>query len=90
MEIVRPNKVDIRTAWPREDYDPTPWLAENLDYLEDLGLGELELEGTEVPIPRVRRRLDILAVTGEERRVAIENQYRSVDHDHLTASSTRR
>jgi len=84
MKIVRPVPVDIRTAWPREDLDLTPWLADNLDFLHEIGLGELELIDTEVEIPRVRRRLDILATTIDDRKVAIENQYRSVDHDHLT------
>ena len=35
-------------------------------------------------MPGVGRQLDILAETVDERRVAIENQYRSLDHDHLT------
>lgn len=83
-KIVRPQHVDIREAWPREDRDLTPWLADNLDYLDDLGLGELDAVDTEVTIPGARRQLDILAVTSNGRRVAIENQYRSADHDHLT------
>ena len=36
--------------WEREDSDFTPWLAENLDHLENLGLGDLVLEAIEVPL----------------------------------------
>lgn len=81
---MRPQQVDLRSAWKREDQDFTPWLADNLDFLEDVGLGDLELLGTEVAVPGVGRRLDIMATTADDRRVAIENQYRSIDHDHLT------
>ena len=84
MSIERARPVDIRTAWPREDQDLTPWLAENLDIFEEIGLGQLDLLGTEVPLPGFKRRLDVLAETADERLVAIENQYRAVDHDHLT------
>lgn len=84
MEVTRSSRVDIRSVWPREDRNFTPWLAENLDWLaDDLGLGALTLEATEVPIPGGRN-LDILATDSEGRAVAIENQYGVVDHDHLT------
>lgn len=84
MKFVRPTSIPIRQAWPREDTDFTPWLAENLDYLEDTALGYLEVLKTEVTIPGFKRKLDLLAQTHDERRVAIENQYRATDHDHLT------
>lgn len=35
-------------------------------------------------MPGLWRSLDILAETTDGRRVAIENQYNAVDHDHLT------
>jgi hypothetical protein len=84
MEFARPQEVDLRDAWKQEDADFTPWLSKNLDYLDDLGLGSLSLIDTEVLIPGVKRRLDILAETADERLIAIENQYRAADHDHLT------
>ena len=84
MKIVRPQQAELKAAWPREDQDFTPWLADNLEFLEDVGLGDLELVQAEVPIPGASRRLDILATTADDRLVAIENQYRSLDHDHLT------
>ncbi|SDM41465.1 hypothetical protein SAMN05660642_02453 [Geodermatophilus siccatus] len=70
--------------WPGEATHFTPWLAANLDWLDALGLGRLELVGTEVVLPTVNRNLDILARTPDGRRIAIENQYLKVDHDHLT------
>lgn len=82
--LARPEPVAVRTVWPREDGDFTPWLAENLDWLDVLGLGRLELVGTEVPIVGVGRYLDILARTPSGQQIAIENQYNVTDHDHLT------
>lgn len=82
--IVRPEVVNVRTVWRSEPADFTPWLAQNLDWLEDLGLGPLTCIATEVVIPGTGRALDILAETGDGRRVAIENQYSRIDHDHLT------
>lgn len=82
--IVRPQPVSLRTVWPMEAADFTPWLADNLDWLEVLELGPLKLIRKEMPLPDVGRSLDILAQTPDGRRIAIENQYRKVDHDHLT------
>lgn len=82
--IVRPEPVGLRVVWPREDSDFTPWMAENLDWLDFLGLGPLTLVGVEVSVPAVNRNLDILAETDSGHRVAIENQYSHADHDHLT------
>ena len=74
----------LRSVWPNEAFDFTPWLAEHLDWLaEDLNFGTLNLEATEVTIPGGRS-LDILASDELGRLVAIENQFRTVDHDHLT------
>ena len=49
VEVTRATSVDIREAWPNEARDFTPWLAEHLEWLaEDLNLGPLDLEATEV------------------------------------------
>lgn len=82
--IVRPRDVPVRRVWAREDLNFTPWLSANLDWLTILGMGDLVLEGTEVPVPAWNRNLDILARTSDGRRVAIENQYVEADHDHQT------
>lgn len=84
MDVSRLTRSPLQSVWPNEAFDFTPWLAEHLDWLaEDLGFGALNLEGTEVTIPGGRS-LDILASDELGRLVAIENQFRTVDHDHLT------
>src|SRR3954454_17975536 len=82
--IVRPEAAAVRSVWVGEATDFTPWLKDNLDWLDVLGLGPLELVGVEVPIPDVGRTLDILARTPANIPVAIENQFRKPDHDPLT------
>lgn len=77
-------KLDLRSVFPDEAADFTPWLAEqqNLTKLADeLGL-ELELEGIEYKVGSFEA--DILARdVGTEERVIIENQIEKTNHDHL-------
>lgn len=83
--IVRPQPANIRDVWPYEDRNFTPWLAANLDWLEEaVNLGGLELVEVEARLPGYHRYLDIVARAADGTLVAIENQYRSIDHDHLT------
>lgn len=82
--IRRPSRLDVRSVWPGEASAFTPWLASNLNYLDALDLGPLNLVDTEVTLPSTGRALDILAETGEGERIAIENQFARADHDHLT------
>lgn len=82
--IARPTPADVREVWPGEAKDFTPWLADNLDWLEVIGLGPLSLIGQEVSLPDTGRSLDLLAETSDGHKVAIENQYGRADHDHLT------
>ncbi len=80
---------DIRTIWPNEARDFTPWLAEddNLALLaETLGLGPdgFELQGVEMSVGPFQA--DILCRdtgSAEGELVLIENQYGRTDHDHL-------
>lgn len=76
--------VPVREVWTHEAHDFTPWLAigENLALLaETLGIGELEIQGTEVPVGNFH--IDILALDSEGNVVIIENQFGSTDHTHL-------
>lgn len=80
--ISRLTNLEPRAAWPDEARDFTPWLADNLDHLnEAIGL-ELELAGREVAVEGFAA--DILArdVTNGSN-VLIENQLERTDHQHL-------
>lgn len=80
----RLERVELRSAWPGEALDFTPWLAkeDNLALLsETLGL-ELELDGVEKRVGTFKA--DILCrdtVTGAW--VLVENQLERTDHKHL-------
>ena len=76
-------ETNLRSVWPDEARDFTPWLArpENLDVLEQtLGLS-LQVEGTEHGVGPYRA--DIVCRDHEGRRVLIENQLEGTDHLHL-------
>ena len=80
-ELGKVDSVDVRTIWPNEARDFTPWLAGHLDLLGDaLGMA-LELVQREAAVGKFS--LDILAqkITGEK--VVIENQLAWTDHSHL-------
>lgn len=81
--------VNIREAWSKEDRDFTPWVAQPDVLLElfdqcDIDVGtDFEIR-TEVVVPGIKRKLDILVTTEGGESIAVENQFSSVDHDHLT------
>ena len=76
------SRVNLRTIWPHEASDFTPWIQANLSALgESLGL-ELEVEAREAPVGDFS--LDLLAREVEhDRTVIIENQLTNTDHGHL-------
>jgi len=77
-------KTDLRTAWKNEEYDFSAWLSEpeNLALLsEEIGI-DIRLVKTEAEVGKFS--LDILAeeeATG--RKIIIENQLETTNHDHL-------
>lgn len=77
-------KVDIKNAWKHEQYDFTPWLAQNENITklsEALGF-EIEVEDTEVAVGPYSA--DILAkIAGTNDYIVIENQFGKTNHDHL-------
>ncbi len=73
---------DLRSVWPHEALDFTPWLADNIDLLADsIGL-EISVDETESAVGDVN--VDIYASeTGTDRKIIIENQLEDTNHDHL-------
>ena len=84
--IGRMEWVGLRSVWPHEERNFTPWLLENLDLLSGaLGI-ELHSPSREVPL-RGAGRADIVAYVksdaGDEKAV-IENQFGMGDEEHFT------
>ena len=78
------NKVDLRDVWKHEALDFTNWLSspENLELLSDEIGVEISPIQTEAEVGNFR--VDILAEEeGTGRKIIIENQMESTDHDHL-------
>lgn len=75
---------DLRTIWPNEAKDFTPWLAkeDNLAILsETIGI-DIVLEERESPVGSFS--LDIFAKEeSSDRKIIIENQLEDTNHDHL-------
>lgn len=75
---------DLRTIWPHEALDFTPWLAEeeNIALLSDAIGIDITIDETESSVGDFN--VDIYAVeTGTNRKVIIENQLEDTNHDHL-------
>lgn len=80
-KIARITELPLREVWPHEARDFSRWLAENLDYLEEIVGLHLTLVEREAPTGDFA--VDILAEDGEGNLVVIENQLGATDHDHL-------
>jgi hypothetical protein len=79
--------VELRSQWPNEASDFTPWLAEHIDRLGEAIGCDLEVENTEVSVGPYSA--DILARDiGSGGYVVIENQLGSTNHDHLGKALT--
>lgn len=73
---------DLRTVWPHEATDFSPWLANNIERLnEALGI-QIVIQDTESPVGNFA--VDIYATDADTgKRIIIENQLEQTDHDHL-------
>ena len=81
-EIGKLESVGLRTIWPDEARDFTPWLAQNLDRLAPELHMDLELVQREATLPGAGR-VDILAKqVGSNADVVIENQLGTSDDGH--------
>jgi len=82
--LAKLKKVDLKEVWQHEAYDFSKWLVEteNLGLLgEEIGL-EIKPIQSEAPVGKFS--VDILAEEeGSGRKIIIENQLQSTDHDHL-------
>lgn len=78
-------RVPLRDAWPTEDGNFTPWLAqpENIALMGDALNMELEVEGVEQRVGSFRADILARAINETENRVIIENQFGRTDHSHL-------
>lgn len=75
---------DLRTAWPNEATDFTPWLAkeENINMLGDTIGIDITVEETESAVGSFST--DIFGTeTDTGRKIIIENQLEDTNHDHL-------
>ena len=80
-EIGRLRRVELREVWPHEARDFTPWLAENVDVLNneiDLSLSIVERERAAGDFS-----VDLVAEDESGNPVIIENQLERSNHDHL-------
>lgn len=84
MKLGKLEKVDLRNVWKHEAIDFTNWLAEqeNLSLLsEEIGI-DISLIQTEASVGKFS--VDILAEEEQTgRKIVIENQLETTDHDHL-------
>lgn len=73
---------DLRTVWPHEAHDFTPWLAKHIDVLgQTIGI-DIYIEETESSVGDFN--VDIFATDADNgNKIIIENQLEETDHDHL-------
>jgi hypothetical protein len=78
-------RVPLRDAWPTEDGNFTPWLAEaaNVSLLAEALDIELEVEAVEHWVGPFRADILARAVDETDHRVLIENQFGRTNHNHL-------
>ena len=82
MEFGELTNVELRSVWPNEADDFTPWLSDNIDRLADVIGIPLESDGVEVAVRQFSA--DVLAHNpADGSRVLIENQLEGSDHRHL-------
>lgn len=76
--------IELRTQWPDEAVNFTPWLAspEGVEHLNNALQMDLEITDTEVAVGSYRA--DIVAEdSGSSQKVVIENQLDPTNHDHI-------
>jgi hypothetical protein len=74
-------KVDLREIWKHEAADFTRWLAENIDYLNEVINLDISVQTTEGNVGPYR--VDIYGEDASGNKIIIENQLEKTDHSHL-------
>ncbi len=74
---------DLRTIWKSEEKNFTPWLAKNLELLEETLGVKLELEATEKTVGPFRADIFCRETDPDGRNVLVENQLEPTNHTHL-------
>lgn len=74
-------KVDLREIWKREDTDFTKWLADNIDYLNEVIDFDIAVESIEERVGPYR--VDVYGEDNDGNKVIIENQLEKTNHSHL-------
>jgi len=73
---------EIRKIWPKEEKDFSPWVAENIEILNDILSLQIEIQGAEDPVHNFRA--DLVGTDNSLKvPVVIENQFGISNHDHL-------
>lgn len=73
---------EIKKIWPREEKDLSPWIAENIDALNEVLNLQIEIEGKEEYVQDFR--LDLVGTDNSSQMpTIIENQFGVSNHDHL-------
>lgn len=73
---------EIKKIWPHEEKDLSPWIAENVDALNEVLNLQIEVEGKEEYIHNFR--LDLVGTDNfSQMPVIVENQFGQSNHDHL-------
>ncbi len=81
-KIIKLGIQEIRQIWPHEEKDLSPWIADNIDALNDVLNLQIEIEGKEEQVDNFR--LDLTGTdNASQLPIIIENQFGSSDHDHL-------
>ena len=76
-------QVDPRTIWPNEASDFTPWLQDNIKYLEEALGFDIQQIKREAAVGSLSLDLVGEEVSSPGRTVIIENQLEVSNHDHL-------
>ena len=77
-------EMDVRTGWESEDGSFTPWLADNIELLENALDIEIDRESIDTEVSVGGYRADIRCQeSADDTVVLVENQLEKTDHRHL-------